>query len=67
MVEMELPTKFGLDPCSGFRETRVYGGTTDACAVTVAMLTKSSRAKTGKPAGCIVKGVEICDFGVLVE
>ncbi len=21
MVERELPTKFGLDPCSGFRET----------------------------------------------
>ncbi len=25
MVESELPTKFGIDPCSGFRETRVYG------------------------------------------
>ncbi len=25
MVERELPTKFGLDPYSGFQETRVYG------------------------------------------
>ncbi len=49
MVDRELPTKFGLDPSSGFRETWVYGRmdrwTTDACATTVALLTKSSRAK----------------------
>ncbi len=50
MVEWELPTKFGLDPSSGFRETGVYGRrtdgqTTDACTMTVALLTKSSRAK----------------------
>ncbi len=25
MMEREAPTKFGLDPCSGFRETWVYG------------------------------------------
>ena len=46
----ELPTKFGLDPCSGLRETwvcgrRTDGRTKDACATTVALLTKSSRAK----------------------
>ncbi len=29
MVEKELPTKFGLDPCSGFPETSVYGRTDD--------------------------------------
>ncbi len=32
MVERELLTKFGLDPCSGFRETftrKVYGWTDD--------------------------------------
>ncbi len=26
MVERELPTTFGLDPCSGFREIRVSDG-----------------------------------------
>ncbi len=35
--------------CSGFQETRVYGWT-DTCAMTVALLTKSSRAKKGLPA-----------------
>ncbi len=29
MVERELPTKFGLDACSGFRESLVYGRTDD--------------------------------------
>ena len=49
MVERELPTKFDLGPSSGFRETLVYGRTTartDACATTVTLMTKSSRAKT---------------------
>ena len=54
MVERELPTKFGLDPYSGCRETRFTDDgrratdrrrTTDACAMTGALLTKSSRAK----------------------
>ncbi len=52
MVERELPTKFGLDPCSGFWETSLTDGwwmngrrTTDSCARTVALLTKLSRAK----------------------
>ena len=29
MVERELPTTSGLDPCRYFRETRVYGRRTD--------------------------------------
>ncbi len=42
----ELSIKFDLDPCSGFREIWVNGRwTTDACATTVALLTKSSRDK----------------------
>ncbi len=46
MVDRELSTKFGLDPCNGFRETSVYGQTvTDTCATTVALLTKLSTAK----------------------
>ncbi len=45
LVERELPTKFGLDPCSGFWETWDGRLTTDACAMTAALLTKSSRAK----------------------
>ena len=36
MVEKELPTELGLAPCSGLWS--------DACAMTVALLTKSSRA-----------------------
>ncbi len=46
MIKRELPTKVGRYPCSGFWETWVYGRrTTDACATTVALLTKSNRAK----------------------
>ncbi len=45
MADRLLSTKFGLDPCSGFWETWVNRRTTDACAMTVALLTKLSRAK----------------------
>ncbi len=58
MVERELPTKFGMGPCSGFLENRgtddvrtdrwmADGLTMDACAMRVGLLTKSSRAKNG--------------------
>ena len=50
---MELPTKLGLDPWISFRKLEFTDGrrmndgrrTTDACAMTVALLAKSSRAK----------------------
>ncbi len=46
MVERELPAKFDLDPYSSSQETSVTDGrTTGGCAMTVALLTKSSRAK----------------------
>ncbi len=62
MVKRELPRKFGLDPCSGFRETWVYRQrtddgqqSTDACATTVALLTKSRRAERGFMPDCVLR------------
>ena len=51
MVDRELHPKFGLGSCSGFRENlslQMDRRMTDDCATTVALLTKSSRAKKWK-------------------
>ncbi len=55
MLDREPPTKFGLDRCSDFRETSVYGRRTDACGTTIALLTKSSRSKNTKEEKTMVK------------
>ncbi len=45
MVDRYLSTKFAVNLFDGFRENAFYGGTPDACATALALLTMSSRAK----------------------
>ena len=43
MVDRYLSVKFGVNPLDGFRENDVYGRTTDAHVMTVALLCSSAK------------------------